>query len=148
MKESEYTKKIRVSASVCFIGSWICYIFAFIFTVFFINKSGNAWSVSIFLALPGVSMLYFGARLLLFSTLNRPYYLALKYAIGATGLVFSLIWLIYYAKYCSVIPISPSYGNDYSRMIFFCGVGECLVGAFLYALGYDIKNKLELNKKL
>ena len=137
-------------------GSWALYILGFISTVYFlVTIAGMEWLNAIILPLAGVSVIYWGGKFLLWSLSHAktPIYPTIKYSIGVIGIGFAVMWLYYYSKLVGsmteAIDIgslsdssSPSSGNHESNIMIYLGaLGEAFVGAFLYAVGNDIKEK-------
>ncbi len=148
MIETKKTKKLNASAGFYCIWSWVLYFTSLISVVIFLRKSGMDLGKSIFLPLSSISIIYFALRTIIRHTVEKNYYIFIKYALALSGLVFSVLWLISYIEFSSLTTISPDLRDDYMIMISFSALGECLTGAFLFSVGYEIKNKLYINKKI
>lgn len=150
------TKNTATGILIAKSGSWVLYILGFVSTVYFlVTIAEMEWLKAIFLPLAGVSVVYWGGKYLLWSLSHSKvkFYPAVKYAIGLIGICSAVAWLYYYSKLAGSMtgPIdigslndssaSPSGNHESNIMIFLGALGESLVGAFLYAVGNDIKEK-------
>jgi len=150
------SKNTEIGIKVAKAGSWILYLVGFISTVYFLVEIAEMeWLKAIFLPLAGVSVIYWGGKFLLWSLSHSktPVYPAVKYAVGVIGIGCAVMWLYYYAKLAGSMsgPVdigslgdstnSSSESHESNIMIYLGALGEALVGAFLYAVGNDIKEK-------
>jgi hypothetical protein len=96
------TKNTQTNIVIFKSASWVLYILGFISTVYFlVTVAEMEWMPAIFLPLAGVSVIFWGAKVLLWglSKANQPLYPVVKYFLGVTGLLCAAVWLYYYSSY-------------------------------------------------
>jgi len=150
------SKNTEIGIKAAKAASWFLYVFGFISTVFFLVEIAEmAWWKAVFLPLIGVNVIYWGVKGLFFSLSHAktPIYPVVKYALGVIGIGCAAAWLYYFAKLASSLagPVdigslndptnSSSAGHESEIMIYLGALGEALVGAFLSAVGNDLKEK-------
>lgn len=143
MIKTKETDKLKTFASFACIGSWVLYFISVISAVIFLRKSGVDWASATLIPLAGVLVALSSSKLFLFNLFESKnlktreiVYPLFKYTFLGVGLGSTLACLYYYSK------------NDYMNMARLISFGDPLIAAFLSSVGYEIKNKLFLNKKL